>query len=110
MTFFGDRHFDQTQCVEKSPKAKQYLVIQRVEKPEESPGKALLFVPQTRGSLDFARDDVFFGGSSFKNFQSSFININLEMVLLLVPKGLTGAKDDLSLRKFYFFIKFYLTS
>ena len=85
MTFFEDRHFDQTQCVEKSPKAKQYFiacyrtryalkgvavikiyrhfdqtkcvekspkakqtflvthlsnnVIQRVEKPEESPGK-----------------------------------------------------------------------
>ena len=30
-TFFS-RHFDQTQCVEKSPKAEQYLVIQRVEK------------------------------------------------------------------------------
>ena len=77
-----------------------------------------LFVPITRGSLDYARDDVFFGGSSFKNFQSSFINrrdffkvmiINLEMVLLIVQKGLNGAKYDLSVRKFYFFIKFYLT-
>ena len=25
MAFLGDRHFDQTQCVEKSPKAKQWL-------------------------------------------------------------------------------------
>ena len=42
------------------------VVIQRVEKPEESPGKGLspgkapLFVPHARGSLDFARDDVLF--------------------------------------------------
>ena len=27
MTFFEDRHFDQTKCVEKSPKAKQYHTL-----------------------------------------------------------------------------------
>ena len=71
MTFFGDRHFDQVKRVEKSPKAKQYyprkiptpLSFRGHSMPEEtpgtgsSPGKAPLFVPQTRGSLDYARDD-----------------------------------------------------
>ena len=41
------------------------VVIQRVGKPEESPGKAPLFVPQVMGSLDFARDDGVFSCRHF---------------------------------------------
>ena len=43
----------------------QYCHSEGLKKPEESPGKAPLFVPHARGSLDFARDDVFFGDRHF---------------------------------------------